>query len=71
MWPVLVHVIYNFNNRLVHLTDPVRSLKFRYYATSHFLSHLSLASHKRNIGKQRRPSSDAAAASDQGLHCLH
>ena len=37
------------------------------------LTHLRLASHKRDICKQCRPRSDAAerAASDQGLHCLH
>ena len=37
------------------------------------LTHLCLASHKRDTGKQYRPWSDAAerAASDQGLHCLH
>ena len=33
------------------------------------LTHLSLASHKRDTGKQYRPRLDAA--SDQGLHCLH
>ena len=36
------------------------------------LTHLSLASHKRDIGKQCRPRSDAQnATSDQALHCLH
>ena len=33
------------------------------------LTHLSLASHKRDIGEQCRPRSDNAV-SDQGLHCL-
>ena len=33
------------------------------------LTHLCLASHKRDMGKQCRPRSDAAnAASDQNLH---
>ena len=35
------------------------------------LTHISLASHFWDLGKQCRPRSDAAdAASDQGLHCL-
>ena len=33
------------------------------------LTHVCVASHKMDIGKQCRPISDAA--SDQGLHCLH
>ena len=37
--------------------------------TSGGLTHSSLASHKRDIGKQWRPRSDAV--SDQGLHYLH
>ena len=32
------------------------------------LTHINLASHFWDIGKQYRPRSDAA--SDQGLHCL-
>ena len=40
---------------------------------TNLLTHLSLASHKRDIGKQCIPRSDATsdAASDQDLHCLH
>ena len=34
------------------------------------LTHISLASHKGDTDKQCRPRSDAAA-SDQGLPCLH
>ena len=36
------------------------------------LTHLNLTSHKRDIGKQCRPSSDVTERSIwSGLHCLH
>ena len=36
------------------------------------LTSLSLASHKKDIGKQCRPRTDAVEpASDHGLNCLH
>ena len=42
---------------------------FRYFVT-YALTHLNLASHKRDIRKQCRHGSDAAEfVSDQGLHC--
>ena len=40
-------------------------------ATGNF-THMSLASHKKDIGKQCRPDQTPQnAASDQVIHCLH
>ena len=35
------------------------------------LTHITLASHWGDLGKQCRPKPDAAVASGQSLHCLH
>ena len=56
------------SNTLFH-TDFVRFCLLSCVSYRNYSTHLCLASHKRDIGKQCRPRSDAAA-SGQGPHCL-